>query len=66
MVSTSNGFHKDSCIYNTYNFVSATDVPRSKVNILVSDSLHIEACRRKKVIPSLMLKQVNLVHKIPY
>jgi len=31
-----------------YNFVPATDVPRSKVDILVSDSFHIEACRRKR------------------
>ena len=32
----------------TYNFVPATDIPHSKVDVLVSDSLHIEACRRKR------------------
>ena len=32
----------------TYNFVPAIDVPRSKVDVLVSDSFYIEACRRKR------------------
>ena len=31
----------------TYNFVPATDVPCSKVDVLVSDSFYIEACRRQ-------------------